>query len=178
MSVVEFDETLDSASPSGPGGERADLMVGAELGFAGMAQVASALEPYTTGSELPQLVSQAATDQGSPAELKRSRTDQFRSSAQVSTHGNVMEWCRDWWSDRYCATSPLDDPPGASGGSDRVRRGGTWGMDSDASECRAAYRHGGPPGNGNELVSFRLTRTVFLPDSSAALPKQGTDSPP
>ncbi len=42
-------------------------------------------------------------------------------------HGNVWEWCQDWFDDRYYVRSPLDDPSGASGGSDRVIRGGGWG---------------------------------------------------
>ena len=27
-------------------------------------------------------------------------------------HGNVIEWCQDWFGDRYYATSPVDDPTG------------------------------------------------------------------
>ena len=76
-------------------------------------------------------------------------------------HGNVWEWCQDWWADGYYATSPLDDPPGASGGSDRVDRGGSW--NGHAGRCRAAYRYGCEPSYRYDDLGFRLARTVSSP---------------
>ena len=68
--------------------------------------------------------------------------------------GNVWEWCQDWLGDRYYATSPLDDPTGASGGSDRVSRGGGWYF--DASFCRAACRRGFTPDYRYGCLGFRV----------------------
>jgi len=73
-------------------------------------------------------------------------------------HGNVWEWCQDWWGDRYYATSPMDDPLGATGGSIRVNRGGGW--DYDASLGRASYRNGDDPGYRCESRGCRLARIV------------------
>ncbi len=31
-------------------------------------------------------------------------------------HGNVWEWCADWFDEKYYARSPTEDPPGAASG--------------------------------------------------------------
>lgn len=51
-------------------------------------------------------------------------------------HGNVQQWCEDFFSDRYEAL-PVTDPVNEKG-TDRVLRGGGWRNDPFA--CRARYR--------------------------------------
>jgi len=67
-------------------------------------------------------------------------------------HGNVWEWCSDWYGD-YAAIS-VDDPQGPTAGSDRVFRGGGW--DNDAWRCRSANRSRVAPVTRNPAIGFRL----------------------
>lgn len=53
-------------------------------------------------------------------------------------HGNVWQWCNDWYSEAY-DTATSQDPRGPATGKMRVLRGGAW--DSTPDKCRAAYRH-------------------------------------
>ena len=69
-------------------------------------------------------------------------------------HGNVHEWCSDWYAGEYYASSPAVDPTGPPTGSVRVSRGGSW--DYDASLCRSAVRGGFSPGFCGSFLGFRV----------------------
>ena len=68
-------------------------------------------------------------------------------------HGNVWEWCSDLYDQNYYANSPEYNPQGATNGSDRVMRGGSW--YNNAENCRSAYRGRGFPEYGGSLKGFR-----------------------
>jgi formylglycine-generating enzyme required for sulfatase activity len=71
-------------------------------------------------------------------------------------HGNVREWCQDWWDRRYYVNSPTDDPPGPgpTAGGPRVKRGGSWHYAAEL--CQSAGRFGGPAENRRFDVGFRV----------------------
>ena len=68
-------------------------------------------------------------------------------------HGNVGEWCRDWYQDHLSGGS-VADPIGPALGSARVVRGGDW--HSTARDCRSADRYRVGPGIRFNVLGFRL----------------------
>jgi formylglycine-generating enzyme required for sulfatase activity len=70
-------------------------------------------------------------------------------------HGNLWEWCADWYDDKYCAGSPANDPQGPNDGVLRVFRGGSWG--GGPGNCRSARRSGGTPDYRTYGIGFRLS---------------------
>jgi len=77
-------------------------------------------------------------------------------------HGNVWEWCSDWFDPAFyeqCkAAGTVTNPDGPEDGSRRVLRGASW-FDFE-EHCRSAYRIGGAALARNPNVGFRL---VFVP---------------
>jgi formylglycine-generating enzyme required for sulfatase activity len=73
-------------------------------------------------------------------------------------HGNVLEWCHDWWSEKAYEEAPAVDPPGPAKGVERVVRGGSFSQ--FASECRSAARAGRAPASRLNIVGFRVAVTI------------------
>jgi serine/threonine-protein kinase len=78
-------------------------------------------------------------------------------------YGNVSEWCADWFGQDYYKASPGSDPTGPPSGSNRVNRGGGWGI--GAGCCRSAYRNLNEPGIRYHDLGFRVS--LVLPDTAA-----------
>jgi len=74
-------------------------------------------------------------------------------------HGNVWEWCLDWYGADTYAKSPVDDPQGPATGSFRTIRGGGWW--NDARQNRSAQRIYFKPTFRYCLLSgFRVVREI------------------
>jgi formylglycine-generating enzyme required for sulfatase activity len=82
-------------------------------------------------------------------------TKQPNSLGLYDMSGNVWEWCWDWYSSSYSAGNQTD-PMGASSGSGRVYRGGSW--YSTAAYARSANRDHGTPPSRYFYLGFRFVR--------------------
>lgn len=78
-------------------------------------------------------------------------------------YGNVYEWCRDRYGPYPPNKSIYRDPTGASTGTRRVLRGGSWANQPDA--LRAAHRKSAPPGASTVSLGFRV---ALVPVSASA----------
>ena len=73
-------------------------------------------------------------------------------------HGNVYEWCADWYAIDYYTKTPSVDPAGPESSSRRSCRGGSWNYGPDPFRC--AYRCHTTPKTQHDFLGFRVVKTV------------------
>jgi len=77
-------------------------------------------------------------------------------------HGNVAEWCNDFYSPDYYKQSPQKNPTGPTKAKERVLRGGAWNSSADA--CRSSYRASDPSIDdtclASDAIGFRCVRNA------------------
>ena len=71
------------------------------------------------------------------------------------THGNVCEWCLDWYDNSMAGGL---DPAGPVSKTTRILRSGSFG--DDAATCRSAFRYPYSPNNSYCNVGFRIVMTL------------------
>ncbi|MCD8045028.1 MAG: SUMF1/EgtB/PvdO family nonheme iron enzyme [Tannerellaceae bacterium] len=72
-------------------------------------------------------------------------------------HGNVYEWCADWYKADFGSNNagdPVINPSGPVSGTNRVLRGGSW--NTPAGECRSANRNQAIPSSTSTSNGFRV----------------------
>ncbi len=78
-------------------------------------------------------------------------------------HGNVAEWCNDFYDADYYQNSPAENPRGPAESEKNVLRGGHWG--ASAGACSSAYRYSEEPGFSDacfarDAIGFRCVRNA------------------
>ena len=76
-------------------------------------------------------------------------------------HGNVMEWCYDWYNEsqyRQYAEEEVENPMGPEVGTAKVLRGGAWQFGAEATRC--AYRNSSTPDAVAGVIGFRICRNA------------------
>jgi formylglycine-generating enzyme required for sulfatase activity len=85
-------------------------------------------------------------------------------------HGNVGEWCSDWYEEDYYKNAPGTDPQGPASGSGRVKRGGWW--DCRAADCVAAGRFRPASEYLDYFLGFRVALSSSGVSKSAEVGKE------
>ena len=73
-------------------------------------------------------------------------------------HGNVIEWCSDWYDENYYSVSPHKNPEGPPTGEAGIIRGGGW--DQTADRLRSSFRDWDSTARDDfsDIIGFRCAR--------------------
>ncbi|MHC5037438.1 MAG: formylglycine-generating enzyme family protein [Planctomycetota bacterium] len=85
-------------------------------------------------------------------------TDGAAASRCLDMAGNVAEWCRDWFEEKFYETSPFADPVNLEKRDFRVHRGGSW-YDT-AEKILSARRAHAKPHFADDTLGFRCVKEL------------------
>lgn len=115
--------------------------------------------PWGDDSTYSRLIRYGWYDNNSDGQTHEIGQKQPNSWGLYDMHGNVWEWCEDWYHNSY--NGAPDDGSAwiqIDNGATRVRRGGAWSY--GARECRSAYRFRASPPSRYNSLGLRLVRNA------------------
>jgi len=148
VSWIDCQEFIKKLNKKTDGGYR--LPTDAEWEFACRAGTSTA---YSFGDKItPKEANYSGSKIDKPVAVGSYKANAF---GLYDLHGNVWEWCEDWYAD--CTAEAVTDPKGPATGEYRVLRGGSFGY--DGSCARSSSRLYDSPTNRCDVGGFRLART-------------------
>jgi len=139
---------------------------------------------YGFGSDLRLLGKHAWYARNASKRTHPVKTKRANAWGLFDMHGNVAEWCNDFYAADYYRSSPGTNPQGPPAGDKNVLRGGHWGAGTEA--CTSAARLGEEPGFSDacfarDAIGFRCVRKApqHAPeDQNAPENHRGETDPP
>ncbi|HBJ34180.1 MAG TPA: hypothetical protein DDZ51_05330 [Planctomycetaceae bacterium] len=122
QACVDFCDRVTGSESNLPDGAKLRLPTEAEWEYACRA---GTLSRFWNGDSIgPEEASLRFDDR----EMKLEPVDAFEANpfGLYNVHGNIAEWCSDWFDPEFYTSSPADDPTGPDSGSRKVIRGGGY----------------------------------------------------
>ncbi len=141
------DGSISSADVQVVGGDGYRLPTEAEWEYACRAGTTT---PFAFGNVLDKTNANVEYDVGRPTKAGSYKPNAW---GLYDMHGNVWEWCEDWYHAKLLGGR---DPVNHEQASDRVRRGGSW--SNSPRFARSAGRHRDAPEDRSFFLGFRVAR--------------------